>query len=148
MEFGIFHEFLTTQTGSQAQAFAQSFAQADAAERFGLDAVWLAELHFAPERSVASAPLVLASAIAARTRRVKIGIAVQVLPLCHPLRLAEEVATLDLISEGRLILGVGRSGHNGRCPPPTRGPDAPPPLPRRGRGWPPAAPGWPRSAPG
>ena len=72
--------------------------------------IWLAELHFVPERSVASAPLVLASAIAARTRRMKIGIAVQVLPLCHPLRLAEEVATLDHISQGRLIFGVGRSG--------------------------------------
>jgi len=45
-----------------------------------------------------------------RTRRLKIGIAVQVLPLCHPLRLAEEVATLDHVSGGRLIFGVGRSG--------------------------------------
>jgi len=109
-EFGLFQEFPRYPAQTDADAFAQSFAQADAAERWGLDAVWLAELHFAPERSVASAPLVLASAMAARTRRVKIGIAVQVQPLSHPLRLAEEVATLDLISEGRLILGVGRSG--------------------------------------
>ena len=57
-----------------------------------------------------SAPLTLASAIAARTKRMKIGTAVQVLPLCHPLRLAEEVATVDQISQGRLIFGVGRSG--------------------------------------
>jgi alkanesulfonate monooxygenase SsuD/methylene tetrahydromethanopterin reductase-like flavin-dependent oxidoreductase (luciferase family) len=109
-EFGVFLEFPRYPARSDAEAFAQSFAQADAAERSGFDAVWLAELHFAPERSIASAPLVLASAIAARTRRIKIGIGVQVLPLCHPLRLAEEVATLDHISEGRLILGVGRSG--------------------------------------
>jgi len=109
-EFGAFLEFPRYPAQSDAEAFAQSFAQADTAERLGLDAVWLAELHFAPDRSIASAPLVLASAIAARTRRMKIGIAVQVLPLCHPLRLAEEVATLDHISEGRLILGVGRSG--------------------------------------
>ena len=109
-EFGVFLEFPRYPAQSDAEAFAQSFAQADAAERLGFDAVWLAELHFAPDRSIASAPLVLASAIAARTRRMKIGIAVQVLPLCHPLRLAEEVATLDHISEGRLILGVGRSG--------------------------------------
>jgi alkanesulfonate monooxygenase SsuD/methylene tetrahydromethanopterin reductase-like flavin-dependent oxidoreductase (luciferase family) len=109
-EFGLFQEFPRYPAQSDAEAFVQSFAQAEAAERWGLDAVWLAELHFAPERSVASAPLILASAIATRTRRMKIGIAVQVLPLCHPLRLAEEVATLDLISEGRLILGVGRSG--------------------------------------
>jgi alkanesulfonate monooxygenase SsuD/methylene tetrahydromethanopterin reductase-like flavin-dependent oxidoreductase (luciferase family) len=57
-----------------------------------------------------SAPLSIASAIAARTRNIKIGIAVQVLPLCHPLRLAEETATVDQLSHGRLIFGVGRSG--------------------------------------
>ena len=72
--------------------------------------MWLAELHFAPERSVLASPLILAAAIAARTKRMKIGTAVQVLPLCHPLRLAEEVATIDQISHGRLIFGVGRSG--------------------------------------
>jgi alkanesulfonate monooxygenase SsuD/methylene tetrahydromethanopterin reductase-like flavin-dependent oxidoreductase (luciferase family) len=109
-EFGIFSEFPRRAGQTEREAFAQSFAQVDAAERWGLDVVWLAELHFMPERSVLSAPLVLASAIAARTRRTKIGIAVQVLPLCHPLRLAEEVATLDHISGGRLIFGVGRSG--------------------------------------
>ena len=109
-EFGIFHEFSRTPGQPDAQAFAESFAQIAAAERLGLDVVWLAELHFLPERSVASAPLLLASAIAARTRRMRIGIAVQVLPLCHPLRLAEEVASLDHISDGRLIFGVGRSG--------------------------------------
>ena len=109
-EFGIFHEFPRRAGQTEKEAFAQSFTQVDAAERWGLDVVWLAELHFLPERSVLSAPLILASAIAARTRRMKIGIAVQVLPLCHPLRLAEEVATLDHISGGRLIFGVGRSG--------------------------------------
>ena len=72
--------------------------------------MWLSELHFDPQRSVLSAPLSIASAIAARTRRIKIGIAVQVLPLCHPLRLAEEGATVDQLSHGRLIFGVGRSG--------------------------------------
>src|ERR1700737_3410372 len=82
----------------------------DAAERWGLDAVWLAELHFSPRRAVLSAPLTVATAIAARTSRIKIGTAVQVLPLCHPLRLAEEAATVDHVSHGRLIFGVGRSG--------------------------------------
>jgi alkanesulfonate monooxygenase SsuD/methylene tetrahydromethanopterin reductase-like flavin-dependent oxidoreductase (luciferase family) len=109
-EFGVFHEFARYAGQTDAEAFAQSFEQVDAAERWGLDVIWLAELHFLPQRSVASAPLVLASAIATRTRRIKVGIGVQVLPLCHPLRLAEEVATLDHISNGRLIFGVGRSG--------------------------------------
>jgi len=109
-EFGIFHEFPRSAGRTYAEAFGQAFAQIEAAERWGIDVVWLAELHFNPERSVASAPLMLASAASARTQRTKIGIAVQVLPLCHPLRLAEEVATLDHISGGRLIYGVGRSG--------------------------------------
>jgi alkanesulfonate monooxygenase SsuD/methylene tetrahydromethanopterin reductase-like flavin-dependent oxidoreductase (luciferase family) len=87
----------------------QSFALVDAAEAWGLDAMWLAELHFVPYRSVLASPLILAAAIAQRTRRMKIGTAVQVLPLCHPLRLAEEAATVDQISDGRLIFGVGRS---------------------------------------
>ena len=110
MEFGIFHEFPCPEGQSEAQAFAQAFEQVDAAERFGLDVIWLAELHVAPGQSVLAAPLLIASAIAARTRRIRIGTAVQVLPLCHPLRLAEEVATLDHLSDGRLIFGVGRSG--------------------------------------
>lgn len=110
MEFGIFHEFQCVAGQSHAAAFAQSFEQVDAAERWGLDVLWLAELHVDSNRSVASAPLTIASAIAQRTRRMKIGTAVQVLPLCHPLRLAEEAATVDHMSEGRLIFGVGRSG--------------------------------------
>lgn len=106
----MFHEFQRVPGQTEAAAFAESFEQVDAAERWGLDAMWLAELHVAPERSVLSAPLNIASAIATRTTRMKIGIAVQVLPLCHPLRLAEEAATVDHISHGRLIFGVGRSG--------------------------------------
>lgn len=110
MEFGIFHEFASREGQSEAAAFAEGFDLAGAAEAWGLDAVWLAELHFAPGRSVLAAPLTLAAAIAARTTRVKIGTAVQVLPLADPLRLAEEAATVDQISRGRLIFGVGRSG--------------------------------------
>ena len=110
MEFGLFHEFQKSPETSEAEAFAQSFELVDAAERWGLDAMWLAELHFEPGRSVLASPMILAAAIAQRTRRMKIGTAVQVLPLCHPLRLAEEAATVDQISDGRLIFGVGRSG--------------------------------------
>src|SRR5215475_12359625 len=109
MEFGIFHEFERPSGTSEALAFEHGFDLVDAAERWGLDAVWLAELHFSPQRSVLAAPLTIATAIAARTERMKIGTAVQVLPLCHPLQLAEEAATVDQISHGRLIFGVGRS---------------------------------------
>jgi alkanesulfonate monooxygenase SsuD/methylene tetrahydromethanopterin reductase-like flavin-dependent oxidoreductase (luciferase family) len=109
MEFGIFHEFWSMGAASQPAAFAQSFAEIAAAEAWGLDAVWLAEIHMNPTRCLVSAPLVIASAVAARTRRITIGTAVQILPLGHPLRLAEETATIDQISEGRLIFGVGRS---------------------------------------
>jgi alkanesulfonate monooxygenase SsuD/methylene tetrahydromethanopterin reductase-like flavin-dependent oxidoreductase (luciferase family) len=110
MEFGMFHEFPSMPGRGETEMFDEAMAQVDAAERWGLDVMWLAEIHFAPERTYLSAPLAIASAIAARTRRMKIGIAVQVLPLCHPLRLAEEAATVDQVSQGRLILGVGRSG--------------------------------------
>ena len=109
-EFGVFHEFSRSTGQTEAEAFAKAFAQVDDAERWGVDVIWLAELHFLPERSVLSAPLLIAAAIASRTKRIKLGIAVQVLPLCHPLRLAEEVATLDHVSQGRLVFGVGRSG--------------------------------------
>ena len=110
MEFGLFTEFHSPPGVTEAAAFDESLAQMKAAEDFGFDAVWLAEIHFQKDRSVLAAPLIIASALAACTRRVKIGIAVQVLPLSHPLRLAEDVATVDHISKGRLEFGVGRSG--------------------------------------
>ena len=82
MEFGMFHEFQRSRGQSETEAFDQSFQQVDAAEEWGLDVMWLAELHAAPTRSVLSAPLNVATAIATRTSRMKIGTAVQVLPLC------------------------------------------------------------------
>lgn len=110
MEFGVFHEFPSLDHRPDHEAFAEALDVVDGAERWGLDVMWLAELHFDPARSVLSSPMCVASAIAARTERMKIGIAVQVLPLCNPLRIAEEAATVDQLSQGRLIFGVGRSG--------------------------------------
>lgn len=100
---------------TQEEAFAEAFQTAQMAEALGLDGVWLAERHFAPPGSagipsVVSAPLIFATAIAARTTRLRVGTAVLVLPLGHPVRMAEEVATIDNISQGRLDLGIGRSG--------------------------------------
>ena len=109
-ELGVFHEFPRPHSGDETRAFHEAFAEAEAAEQYGFDTVWLAELHFSPFRSVLSAPLVLAGALAARTRRIKIGTAVHVLPLGNPLRTAEEAATVDHIARGRFEFGVGRSG--------------------------------------
>src|SRR2546426_920073 len=110
VQVGLFTEFQWAPGMDEAQAFDEAMAQTIAAEDLGLDAVWLAEIHFQKERSVLSSPLVVAATIAARTRHMRIGIAVQVLPLSHPLRLAEDVATVDHLSKGRLDFGVGRSG--------------------------------------
>ncbi len=95
---------------SDTATFRETVELADAAEAWGLDGVWLGEIHFNGTRSVQSAPLLLASFIAARSRRVRVGTAVQVLPLGNPLRIAEEAATVDQLSEGRFDFGVGRSG--------------------------------------
>ena len=100
MDFGIFMEFEIRRGGDQATAFREGFDVVDAAEAWGLDGVWLGEMHFTPARSVLSAPIVVASSIATRTKRLRIGMAVQVLPLNNPLRIAEEAATVDQISAG------------------------------------------------
>jgi alkanesulfonate monooxygenase SsuD/methylene tetrahydromethanopterin reductase-like flavin-dependent oxidoreductase (luciferase family) len=109
VHFGLFVEEMRQGT-SQTSAFRDIFEVADRAEAWGIDCVWLGEIHFNPARSVISASLQVASAIATRTRRLHVGTAVQVLPLNHPLRIAEEVATVDHISEGRFEFGIGRSG--------------------------------------
>lgn len=109
MQLGIFIEEVRPGI-SQADAFREALELADATDAWGLDGVWLGELHFSPARSVLSAPVVVASAVATRTRSIRIGTAVQVLPLNHPLRVAEEVATLDHLSQGRVEFGIGRSG--------------------------------------
>ena len=110
MELGTFMEFHSRNGVSQEDAFKESFHHVDLAEELGLDGIWLAESHFAPSRAVLSAPLIMAAAIAGRTKRIKIGTAVHVLPLGNPLHIAEQVATLDHISNGRFEFGVGRSG--------------------------------------
>ena len=93
---------------TQRDAFEESFNLVDKAEELGVDSVWLAEYHFNIDRSVLSAPITVASAIAARTERMRIGLAVHILPLGNPIRIAEEVATLDHISHGRVEFGIGR----------------------------------------
>src|SRR5499426_2491977 len=110
MDFGIFLDFVRRQGGTPEDAFKESFDLVDLAEASGLDTVWLGEMHFNPNRSVLSAPIIVACSIATRTKRLRVGTAVQVLPLNNPLRIAEEAATVDQISEGRFDFGIGRSG--------------------------------------
>ena len=110
MDFGMMTDFHVRPGMTQPEAFDESFGQVIEAENLGLDSIWLAEHHFSPERSVLASPMVLSSAIAARTSRIRIGLAVQVLPLTNPLRIAEEAATVDHVSKGRFNFGIGRSG--------------------------------------
>ena len=77
------------------------------AEELGFDSVWIAE-HAFSEHSIISSPHTLLAAIATQTKRVKIGVACTIVPWHHPMRMAQDLATLDIISQGRLIIGVGR----------------------------------------
>ena len=87
---------------------ADQFArQAERAESLGLDSFWLPEFHF-DEGVPLPQPLLPLAAVAARTRRLRIGTGSYLLPIRHPVQAAEEVAVLDRLSAGRVILGVGR----------------------------------------
>ena len=81
--------------------------QAAYAEQLGFDSFFLPENHFGGRGSVPE-PLMLLAAVAARTRRIKLGTTSLLLPVRHPLQAAEQVAVLDQLSEGRVILGLGR----------------------------------------
>lgn len=107
MDCGLFLEFPCPEGMPEHEAFAEGFALAAEAEALGAASVWLAEYHFSPF-SVLSSPITLATAIAARSRRIRIGLAVVLLPLGNPIRFAEDIATLDHISGGRVEFGVGR----------------------------------------
>jgi alkanesulfonate monooxygenase SsuD/methylene tetrahydromethanopterin reductase-like flavin-dependent oxidoreductase (luciferase family) len=109
MNFGVFVE-QTRRGASQTDAFHEISRIVDAAEAWGLDIVWLAEMMVNPTRSVLSAPLLVSSWAVARTRRLRVGTAVQLLPLNHPIRVAGEITTLDHLSQGRFDFGIGRSG--------------------------------------
>ena len=78
------------------------------AESLGYDGLWINEEHFGQGSRVCLSPILLATALAMRTQRIRIGFSVLVLPLFEPIRLAEEIATLDVLSGGRVDLGVSR----------------------------------------
>ncbi len=104
--------------GLESISTSQLLDLAERAEALGFDALWLNEEHFQGsivevEGRRCHSPLILASAILARTNRLRVGFSVLLLALHHPVRLAEEIATLDVLSNGRVDFGVSRGG-NGR----------------------------------
>jgi alkanesulfonate monooxygenase SsuD/methylene tetrahydromethanopterin reductase-like flavin-dependent oxidoreductase (luciferase family) len=110
MRCGLFTELQCPQGRQESQLYDELLEQIVQAETLGFHAMWMAELHFHRRFSILSAPLLTAAAAAQRTQRLRLGIAVNLLPLHHPVRLAEEGAVLDVLSHGRLDFGVGR-GH-------------------------------------
>jgi alkanesulfonate monooxygenase SsuD/methylene tetrahydromethanopterin reductase-like flavin-dependent oxidoreductase (luciferase family) len=88
--------------------YAETIDQSVFGERLGFESVWPAEQHFVPETSIMPSPVLLLAAIAARTTTLRLGTGVVLMPLAHPLRVAEDFATLDVLSGGRVECGIGR----------------------------------------
>jgi alkanesulfonate monooxygenase SsuD/methylene tetrahydromethanopterin reductase-like flavin-dependent oxidoreductase (luciferase family) len=86
--------------------YREMFRQIEFADQAGLDSIWLTEHHFTDDGYLA-ATMPMMAAIASRTRRVTIGTYVLLAPFYHPLRLAEDAATIDVLSNGRVRLGIG-----------------------------------------
>lgn len=107
MKFGTFHLFQKPEGWTDVDVFQAELEQIEKAEELGFDAVWLAEHHF-QWYGIATDLMVIAGWVAARTQRVRIGTAIVVLPFHNPIRLAEQAATIDIVSGGRLDFGVGR----------------------------------------
>jgi len=106
MRIGLFHSIQWPEGSDQSDRYEQALAQACAADRLGFDSVWLTEHHFS-RHGIVSDSLTVLGHLAARTSSVRLGTAVSVLPLHHPLRFAEAAATVDQLSRGRLDLGLG-----------------------------------------
>ena len=110
MKLSLFTEVQCPPTASPEARLDELLEQAELADRLGFHGLWLSEIHFQPEFSVLSTPYVVLGAVSQRTRRLRLGVAVNLLPVHHPLHVAEQAATLDVLSHGRLQFAVGR-GH-------------------------------------
>ena len=107
MRVGISLNMLTKQGRSDASVLAEHLALGDLAEPLGFDSLFALEHHFTGY-SMSPAPTQLLSYFAGRTQRITLGTAVIVLPWHDPVRVAEEIALLDILSNGRCVFGFGR----------------------------------------
>jgi alkanesulfonate monooxygenase SsuD/methylene tetrahydromethanopterin reductase-like flavin-dependent oxidoreductase (luciferase family) len=109
MDFGLFFLMQRDEAWSEQAVYDSGLEQMLAAEALGYQSVWIAEHHF-NDYGLCPAPPVLAAFVAARTRALRLGMGVSLLPLHHPVDLAESLAVLDVVSGGRLDVGIGRGG--------------------------------------
>ena len=107
MKLGMLHLFENPVGKSEHQIIKEQMELMYEAENLGFDSVWPAEHHFS-EYGYCASPQVSLAAVAARTRRIRLGTGVVVLPFHNPVRLAEDFAFLDLMSDGRIDFGIGR----------------------------------------
>jgi alkanesulfonate monooxygenase SsuD/methylene tetrahydromethanopterin reductase-like flavin-dependent oxidoreductase (luciferase family) len=108
VRFGLFYQLPCAPEQSEPARYQETIEQIVLADQLGFDIAWLAELHFFRPFSIMPAPLYVAVATAQRTRRIRFGTGVTLLPFHHPLRVAEEAAVADILTGGRLDLGIGR----------------------------------------
>src|SRR3712207_2659222 len=108
MKFGLHYLMSTAPSQSPVQRYRDTIDQAVRGEALGFESVWPVEQHFNQTQSALPRPTLLLAAIASRTTTLRLGTAIVQLPLTHPLQTAEEIATLDVISDGRVEFGVGR----------------------------------------
>ena len=108
MRFGFFDQLPCANGYSERQRYRDIIAQSELGDELGFDTVWLGELHFSRAFSILADPLMVLAAAAQRTRRIRLGTAVTLLPLHNPVKIAEEAAITDILSDGRLELGCGR----------------------------------------
>ncbi|MFA5120964.1 LLM class flavin-dependent oxidoreductase [Zavarzinia sp.] len=107
MKFGLFNLMsLRDNPGGIRGVLSDTRKLVRLAEEIGFDAAWFAEHHFT-NNSISTSPMMVAAHMAAVTSRIRLGAAVLVLPLYHPLRLAQEIAFVDQASDGRVVIGVG-----------------------------------------